>query len=327
MSGVEIKTINPAEDGMRLDRWFKEHYPALGHGALQKLLRTGQVRIDGSRAKAGDRVSAGQSVRVPPLPDHAPSRPKPRVSDNDAKWLQSLIIHRDEDVLALNKPTGLAVQGGTKTERHLDGMLDALILDAAERPRLVHRLDRDTSGVLLLARNRQAAMTLAQSFKSREALKVYWAIVRGVPKPWAGTINLPLKKVGHAGDQRVAPAERGDEAGQHAVTDYMVLAHAGKRAAFVALSPRTGRTHQLRAHMAALGHPIIGDRKYGGEEALLGDEIDPMLHLHARGLAMEHPRKGRLRIIAQPSDHFRRSMSYLGFTEPKDDPFAPFAEI
>ncbi|WP_205042214.1 RluA family pseudouridine synthase [Rhodoligotrophos defluvii] len=326
MSGVVVKTVAPAEDGMRLDRWFKAHYPALGHGALQKLLRTGQVRLDGARAKPGDRVSEGQAVRVPPLPDAGPEPKRSDVSERDARWLQSLVIHRDADVLALNKPAGLAVQGGSKTERHLDGMLDALVLDGRERPRLVHRLDRDTSGVLLLARTRSAATALAHSFKSRDALKVYWALVRGVPKPRAGTINLPLKKIGHAGDQRVVGANAHDEEAQGAITDYIVLANAGRRAAFVALSPRTGRTHQLRAHMAAIGHPILGDRKYGGEDASLSDELDPLLHLHARGITLAHPRKGRLRVLADLPQHMRRSLDYLGFDVPSDDPFQIFEE-
>lgn len=324
MSGVQIRTISPAEDGMRLDRWFKTHYPALSHGNLQKLLRTGQVRVDGARAKAADRVAKGQSVRVPPLADTPVARKPTPVSEDDARALRDMLIHQDADVLALNKPAGLAVQGGTKTERHLDGMLDALALDAGERPRLVHRLDRDTSGVLLLARHRQAAAALSHTFKSRNALKVYWAIIRGVPKPRAGTINMALKKTGRAGDQRMVAAHRHEEGAQNAVTDYTVLAHAGQRASFVALSPRTGRTHQLRVHMAELGHPILGDRKYGGEDALFSDDLAPALHLHARGLIMPHPAGRSLRVIAPLPRHMKESLAYLGFDEPQEDPFEIF---
>lgn len=317
---------------MRLDRWFKVHFPKLTHGVLEKLLRTGQVRLDGARAKANDRIIAGQMVRVPPIPAASSPvegrfRPQQRISAADEAMLKNIVIHHDDQVLALNKPAGLAVQGGTKTERHLDGMLDALTFDAVDRPRLVHRLDRDTSGVLVLGRTRDAANKLAKAFKSRDAMKVYWAIVRGVPKPWRATIDLPLKKAGHAGDQRVVVAERGDEEGQHAITDYAVLANAGQRAAFIALSPRTGRTHQLRAHMAAIGHPILGDFKYGGEEAQFADETAPMLHLHARALSLPHPAKGRLRLMAETPKHMRDSLRYLGFEEPSDDPFEAFAEL
>jgi len=330
MSGVQIRTVARDEDGMRLDRWFKVHFPQLTHGALQKLLRTGQIRLDGARAKSADRVVSGQSVRVPPIPaavTEKRERDRVRMSAADEAMLKGIVIHRDELVLALNKPAGLAVQGGTKTERHLDGMLDALTFEAAERPRLVHRLDRDTSGVLVLGRTRDAANRLAKVFKSRDAMKVYWAIVRGVPKPWRATIDLPLKKTGHAGDQRVVPADPDDEEGQHAVTDYAVLAHAGQRAAFVALSPRTGRTHQLRAHMAAIGHPLLGDFKYGGEEAQFVEEIAPVLHLHARALSLPHPAGGRLRLVAEVPKHMRDSLRYLGFDEPAGDPFEAFAEL
>lgn len=311
---------------MRLDRWFKAHYPELNHGALEKLLRKGQVRLDGSRAKAADRIAKGQAVRVPPLTQAPANKASPKIRPEDIRLLQSLVIHRDPEVLALNKPSGLAVQGGTKTERHIDGMLDALVFDAEERPRLVHRLDRDTSGILLLARNRTAAAALGRSFKSREALKVYWAFVRGVPRPHSGTIDAALKKAGRAGDQRVEVSDPEDEEAQNAVTDYTVLAHAGQRAAFVALSPRTGRTHQLRAHMAAIGHPILGDRKYGGEDAFISDDLDPVLHLHARGLTLPHPRRGGLRLIAEPPAHMCKALRYFDFEPGAEDPFKVFAE-
>jgi 23S rRNA pseudouridine955/2504/2580 synthase len=316
-SRVQTRAVADDEAGLRLDRWFQRHFPDLGHGALQKLLRTGQVRIDGKRAEGKDRIEPGQTIRLPPGVTAAPP-PKPReiatVSDRDAAEIRSLVIHRDAQVIVLNKPPGLAVQGGTGTERHVDGMLDALRFDLDERPRLVHRLDKDTSGLLLIARTSQAARRLGEAFRDRETEKLYWAVVVGTPPRAEGTIDLPLAKRPGARDRELMQVDH--ENGQKALTHFKVLDRAGKRAALLALWPRTGRTHQLRVHCAAIGCPILGDGKYGGEEALLAPVADSRrLHLHARRLALPHPSgKGELVIDAQPPPHFRRTVEAFGFS-------------
>ena len=314
---VQMQAVAADEAGLRLDRWFQRHFPELGHGALQKLLRTGQVRIDGKRAEGKDRVEPGQTIRLPPGVTTAPP-PKPReiptVSDRDAEEIRRLVIHKDDQVIVLNKPPGLAVQGGTGTERHIDGMLDALRFGFEERPRLVHRLDKDTSGLLLIARTTLAARRLSESFRDRETEKLYWAVVVGAPPRPEGAIDLPLAKRPGARDRELMQVDH--ENGQKALTHFKVLDHAGKRAALLALWPRTGRTHQLRVHCAAMGCPILGDGKYGGEEALLSAVVDARrLHLHARRLVLPHPSgKGELAIDAQPPPHFRRTVEAFGFS-------------
>jgi 23S rRNA pseudouridine955/2504/2580 synthase len=327
MSGVEKKRVSRGEDGMRLDRWFAAHYPALTYGKLQKLLRTGQVRVDGGRAKANTRLADGQEVRIPPLPQaeplaREPSRQRPP-SAEDARFVQSLVIHRDADIIALNKPPGLAVQGGSATTEHLDRLLDALKFDAPERPRLVHRLDKDTSGVLLLARSREAAAKLGRCLKHRTARKLYWALVIGVPKIADGEIKLPLAKRGRQGDERVRPADSEEAEARMAITRFAVLERAGTRLCWLAMMPVTGRTHQLRAHAAAIGHPVVGDGKYGGAEAHPGGEIARRLHLHARRIVIPHPRGGVFDISAPLPHHMRRAWRLLGL-DPYDtrDPFA-----
>ena len=312
MSGVQTIIIVDDEADLRLDRWFRRHFPQVTQGRLQKLLRSGQVRIDGKRADAGARLQSGQAVRVPPLGDAAvPDAPRP-VDPRDAKELRDLLIHKDELVLAINKPPGLAVQGGTGTHRHLDAMLDALRFDAPERPRLVHRLDRDTSGVLLLARSAKAAAALSRSFQSKQTQKLYWAIVAGVPKPARGTIDLGLaKRAGAGGREHVAQDE---EAGQRAVTSYQIVDAASPRAAWLALLPLTGRTHQLRVHCVALGTPVLGDGKYGGAGAFLpGSGASRQLHLHARRLRLPHPAGGVLDVTAELPPHMIETFRYFGF--------------
>ncbi len=307
MTGVETREVAPDDGDVRLDRWFRRHFPALGHVQLQKLLRTGQVRVDGGRAKASQRLAAGQRVRVPPLPTVAP-RPEPRraPASTEAERLKARVLHRDATMIVIDKPAGLAVQGGTNQTTHLDAMLDALRFDAKERPRLVHRLDRDTSGVLVLARTAAAARELGALFKSRAVTKVYWAVVVGVPRPSEGKIDLPLAKRPARGGERVAVDE--DE-GKRAVTHYRVLDAAGKQVALVELEPRTGRTHQLRAHMAALGTPILGDGKYGGRAAFLpGAELAKRLHLHARSITLPDGRT----VTAPLPPHMRESLKDLG---------------
>ena len=320
MSDVELVEVVSAETGMRLDRWFRAHYPSVPHGALQKWLRTGQVRVDGGRAKANARLEAGQRVRVPPMRNGSPktrttgSSTVQSLSDEDMQFIQDLVIYKDSHVLAINKPPGLAVQGGTKTSRHVDGLLDGLRFDASERPRLVHRLDKDTSGVLLLARDRTSASALGDELKTREARKTYWALLNGVPSPQRGEIDLPLVKKGGAQSERVHVAEENEDGARHAVTRYAVLEPAGSKLCWAALWPLTGRTHQLRAHMAAIGHPVVGDGKYGGREAHPGGEIDSSLHLHARKIEFANPSgNGRLKIMAELPDHMRKTWGLFGF--------------
>ncbi len=316
MSGVELIEAAVEETGIRLDRWFKRHYPGLSHGRLQKLLRTGQVRVDGKRVKAGARLEAGQKIRVPPLTARDDEKPSLRhkqsaeVSPAEAEDLRSRVLHLDDDAIVIDKPAGLAVQGGTRTHRHLDAMLDALRFGADERPRLVHRLDKDTAGVLVIARNARAASELTRVFRSREARKLYWALVAGVPKPEAGRINLSLaKKPGGVKEKVVA-----DEEGKAAVTLYRVIDKAAGKAAWLALEPLTGRTHQLRVHAAALGTPIMGDGKYGGSLAFLnGGEIAPKLHLLARSIRLPRPGGAILEATAPLPGHMRDTWKFLGF--------------
>jgi 23S rRNA pseudouridine955/2504/2580 synthase len=325
MSGVETVTVRPEDGTARLDRWFKRHYPRLSHGRLEKLLRTGQIRVDGKRARAGDPVMPGQAIRVPPLPD-TPTTPlamkaaaKPQARPQDVALLRDAVLYRDDFAIVVNKPAGLAVQGGTNTDRHVDALLDGLRFDSTERPRLVHRLDKDTSGALLIARNAAAASFFTRAFRDKTTRKVYWAIVVGQPNLQRGRIELALAKGGAAGRERV----QADEEGKHAVTYYAVVDHAGSRASWLALLPVTGRTHQLRAHCAALGTPILGDGKYGSSNAQLpGSAAAHRLHLHARSLDMPHPQGGTLSVTAPLPPHMRRMWEFFGFDATVPDPFA-----
>lgn len=326
MSGVLTIPVAAADGEIRLDRWFRRHFPGLAHGRLERLLRTGQVRIDGRRAKAGDRLAPGQVIRVPPLgdlsqpPPRVPSAPRPR----DIAMLERAVLHIDDDVIVINKPPGLAVQGGTGTERHLDAMLGGLRMGANERPRLVHRLDRDTSGVLVLARNAAAAAQLAQAFRDKATLKVYWAAVVGMPKPRRGRIDQPLAKLpGRAGERVRADKDEG----KRAVTYFRTIAHASDKLAWLMLQPITGRTHQLRAHCVVLGTPILGDGKYGGAKAHpAGIPNARSLHLHARALSLPHPRGGRLLATAPLPPRMKETWEFFGFAESDEaDPFADLA--
>ncbi len=330
--GVKSELVAEDEGGIRLDRWFKRRYPALGHVQLEKLLRSGQVRLDGRRAKASDRVEGGQSVRIPPQLAHAlPPEPRQqgeaKFNEHDRKFIQDLVIYQDSSVIVLNKPSGLATQGGSGLSRHIDGMLDALAGGKRQRPRLVHRLDRDTSGVLVVARTVRAAAALADSLRHRDASKVYWALTKGVPRPPRGTIKLALAKEGgygpHGRDERMAAVERGAEGAKPAITDYAVLGQAGQDYAWVAAKPVTGRTHQIRVHLASIGTPIVGDFKYGGVEARGLGEIDDRLHLHARSIDIAHPDGGRLRVTAPLPPHMLKTWKLLGFDpDYAADPFA-----
>ncbi|NKB49549.1 MAG: RluA family pseudouridine synthase [Alphaproteobacteria bacterium] len=304
--------IGADDEAVRLDRWLRRILPDIPYGQLAKWLRTGQIRVDGRRAKPGQRLSQGQTVRLPPVT--VPDKPQPAVATvgaADAADLQSRVLFRDDALIALNKPSGLAVQGGSKTHRHLDGMLEALRFDAIEKPRLVHRLDKDTSGVLLLARNAAAARQLTTQFRDHDVVKTYWALVVGVPSPSEGSIELALAKIPGQGGEKMRPAKEG---GQSAVTRYGVVDQAGQRAAWLTLNPLTGRTHQLRVHCTALGTPIVGDGKYGGKEAFIAG-LSNKLHLHARTVTFPHPISGkRLEIVAPLEGHCAESWATLGFS-------------
>ncbi|MBM3485790.1 MAG: RluA family pseudouridine synthase [Alphaproteobacteria bacterium] len=324
MSGVRVIEVGEADRDVRLDRWFRRHFPDLGHARLEKLIRTGQVRVDGGRAKASFRLEVGMKVRVPPLGEDAEARrsaPPPRLDPDAVDWMRSLVLHIDADVIVLDKPPGIAVQGGSKVARHLDGLLDALQYDAPERPRLVHRLDRDTSGVLLLGRSATAAALLAEAFRGRAAEKTYWALVAGVPKEPAGRIDLALAKRLIGGEEKVVVDHAG---GKRAITLYRVMERAGRRAAWLALRPLTGRTHQLRVHAAAIGTPIIGDRKYGDAKAFPAGIGDPdMLMLHARAIRLPQLRRGTLAVTAPLPPAMAEAWRFLGFDPGLDgDPFA-----
>jgi 23S rRNA pseudouridine955/2504/2580 synthase len=315
MSGVQSREVSAAEADIRVDRWFKRHFPALRHGPLEKLLRTGQIRVDGGRVKASTRLEEGQTVRIPPMPDEgSPAKRKhtDEISAEDSDWIRSLVLHSDADVIALNKPPGIAVQGGRKVKRHIDGLLGALAGPGEERPKLVHRLDRDTSGVLLIARRADVAASLGDAFHSRNARKTYWALVAGVPRPREGMINAPLaKKADGAGHEKVVVDA---EDGKSAQTDYQVVENAARKASWVVLQPYTGRTHQLRVHCAAIGTPIVGDGKYGGAESRIdGVPGADKLHLHARSITLPHPSGGELTVTAPLPPAMAKTWKFLGF--------------
>ena len=307
--------VGPDDDGIRLDRWFQRNLPDIGFNSVSRWARTGQMRVDGARATPGDRVQEGQIIRVPPAEPKAteiakPKRVRPQLSDDQMAFAQSLVIHRDAQAIILNKPPGLATQGGTKTDDHVDGLLDALQFDLDQRPKLVHRLDKDTSGALLIARTARSAAFFAKAFSSRTARKVYWAIVIGVPSIDDGMIELPIAKQPGTGGEKMHVDE---EEGLPSRSRYRVIERAGNRAAWVELQPYTGRTHQLRVHMAAIGHPIVGDGKYGGKDAFLSGTISRKMHLHARRIRVDHPDGGRIDVRAELPDHFAASLISLGF--------------
>lgn len=314
MSGVQNIEVKPDDDDVRIDRWFKRHFPGISFGQLQKIMRKGEVRLDGKRVKGKERVFAGQIVRVPPLGDSAnkpaPKNPRPRLSDQDMKEVRSWVIYEDDAVIAINKPAGLPTQGGTGQSRHVDGLLDALKGNTEHRPKLVHRLDKDTSGTLLLGRSPKAAAVLAKAFQSRDTDKRYWALVAGTPKERDGRISVRMDKVAAKGHERMVVSADG----KPSLTDYSVIESAGQMACWLALKPHTGRTHQLRLHCAEMGHPIVGDGKYGGQAAFLTGAISRKLHLHSRFITFPHPDGGMLTVTAPLPDHMSASFDFLGFT-------------
>lgn len=327
MKAVETVAVEENEGEPRIDRWLRRRYPQLTQGQIEKLIRTGQVRVDGARVKASDRVSAGQMVRVPPLPDAAP-RPAPSaLSPKDEAYVRSLVLHKDDDVIVLNKPYGLAVQGGAGTVRHLDGLLDGLKFDAPKRPKLVHRLDRDTSGCLVLARHPRAAAFLGEAFRDRDTEKIYWAIVLGSPRPKEGELRSWMRKApgAHEADREMMrSAVQSDEGAVHAITQYAVLSEAAQSLAWVSLRPITGRTHQLRFHMAEMGHAIAGDPKYKCDRPT-PNGLERALLLHARALRLPHPSGGELKAVAPLPPHLEKVFDQLGFdAREARDPFEPF---
>jgi len=311
-------TVQPDDDGVRLDRWFKRHLPQIGFATISRWARTGQIRVDGKRADPADRLVTGQVLRVPPGGAEPERGPKPRreLSEEEIALADAMVLTQDRAAIVLNKPPGLATQGGSGTRQHVDGLLDAFAPDGP-RPRLVHRLDKDTSGVLLVARTPGSAAFFSKRFSGRSAKKTYWALIVGAPSIEQGEIDLPIAKQPGTGGEKMHVSH---EAGQPAKTRYRVLDRAGNRAAWVELQPLTGRTHQLRVHMAAIGHPIVGDGKYGGPDAFLTGSISRKMHLHARRLVIDHPDGAPLDVTAPLPEHFAASMAQLGFDEADGEP-------
>ena len=345
---VQLLTVTEDEGEQRLDKWLRRRFPQLNQVAVEKLCRTGQIRVDSGRVKAADRVAPGMMVRVPPLPDAAP-RNEARiqgVSAADAKMIQAAVLWKDEHMIILNKPPGLPSQGGSgQGDRHVDGLCEALKFGYKEKPKLVHRLDKDTSGLLMLARTDRIARALSEALRHRAARKIYWALVAGVPHPRQGSIKFGLEKGpggrGRGGDGEkmvcVHPAKMADHPdAKRAQTDYFTLWFLGARMSWMALEPVTGRTHQLRAHMAEIGHPILGDSKYGeatqdnvgeGWGAAIGGDLSRKLHLHARSLAIQHPiTKAMMTFTAPLPEHMARTWKLLDWNE-KDVPADPFEAI
>ncbi len=307
MSGVELIKVKVIDDGMRLNRWFMKYYPKLSLGHLQKLLRTKQIKVDGKRAETSLKLTAGQEVRVPPLNlDEMPAKNETVISKKDSDFAKSLVIYKDDNILVLNKPSGIAVQGGTNTSFHIDKLLDALKFDKEEKPRLVHRIDKDTSGILLLARNRKTADVLTKAFREHKLPKTYLALVRGCPKKTAGEIKAPLEKVG----EKVMVSD----GGKPAITEYQIIDEVGDKFALVEASPLTGRTHQIRAHMEYLGTPIVGDGKYFGSERRRFSELADKLHLHAYKIDLSVLYNQKKIIKASLPEHFRQSLDQLGIS-------------
>ena len=338
---IGTQTVSDDEADIRLDRWFRRHFPGVPQSAIQKLCRTGQIRIDGRRAEAATRLASGQAVRIPPLPALPALKPAPKVNPAATREIEAMILYQDDHLFVLDKPYGLPVQGGPGIFRHVDGMLEGLRKEGGDRPRLVHRLDRDTTGLLLIARTAGAAAKLAAAFRGRDMEKTYWAIVAGRPVPVEGEIDLPLKRIGagyggaghgggghgsggHGGGdrgERTAPAERDDEDAARAITEYRTLDHAARKLAWLELKPHTGRTHQLRVHCVAIRAPILGDVKYARPDqnnafAATVAGLSEKMHLHARSLVFPHPAGGIMRVEADLPPHMSETFHTLGFSAP-----------
>ena len=319
---VQLIQVKAQDNDIRLDRWFARHYPDLKNGQLQRLLRGKNIRVNGKKATTAQHLMAGDEIRIPPLTVSEKSNLPRDLSKADIDFMKSLVIYKDKDIIALNKPAGLAVQGGSKTERHIDGMLDALRFELSEKPHLVHRLDKDTSGVLVLGRTANAAAELAKAFKSRQVHKVYWAVVVGRPKLSSGKIDAPLSKLSGKGGGEQMKIDY--ENGQRAVTVYRTVDSLGQKASWLEMSPLTGRTHQLRVHAAeALNTPIIGDGKYGGDRSFaVGIAHNKKLHLHARAIRLERANGSAVEIVAELPKHMLDTFDFLGFnTKEIQNPF------
>ena len=350
-TGVQTLTVEPEESGMRLDRWFKRRFPGLALSHLAKIARKGEVRLDGKRVETATRLEEGQSVRVPPLTLEAPMAPAvKRINPEDAEAIRRMVLFEDKHVMVLNKPYGLAVQGGSGTKKHIDGMLASLADQKGNRPVLVHRLDRDTSGVLLIAKNRRMAAELGEIFRSRKAQKIYWALVEGVPKPSQGRISLYLAKGPGMGDTRgprrgeavkraqadiekMRVAKHGEEDAQHSLTYYAIVDKIAPKCAWLSMKPLTGRTHQLRAHAEAIGHPIFGDPKYGKEDHrrrdamhVMPETLERKLHLLARRLVLPHPAGGMIDVTAPLPEHMQKTWDMFGFDAKQYDPIVEAPE-
>ncbi|MDT3687011.1 MAG: RluA family pseudouridine synthase [Pseudorhodoplanes sp.] len=321
-TGVQTVTVTADEGGMRIDRFLEAKFPGLSFSHIQRIIRKGELRVNGKRREPKDRLEAGQAVRIPPLRLEAPPpRPGSPKDEETKAFLKSITLYEDDDVMVLNKPMGLAVQGGSGTTRHIDGMLAVLTARDGQRPRLVHRLDKDTSGCLLVAKNRFSAAALAKTFRSRSARKIYWALVPSVPKPKQGRISTYLAKEEREDDSIMRVAKHGEEGASHAVTYYAVVETAANKLAWLSLKPVTGRTHQLRVQLAHIEHPIVGDPKYFNiENWELPGGVQNRLHLLARRIAVPHPRGGKIDVTAPLPPHMQQSWNLLGFDAKRYDP-------
>lgn len=325
MSGVTKEYVKDNESDWRVDKWFKVHFPGLSYGRLSKILRKGEVRVNGKRVKASFRLEGGMEIRLPPLgKDERSTTTKPktvrRISAQDELLMREMVIYQDDSVIVLNKLPGLAVQGGTNTPRHVDGMLEALQGDADEKPKLVHRLDKDTSGVLVIARSGASAKKLTESFRNRKTNKIYWALVKGKPPQIEGAVQAPLDKEPGTRGERMAVSDNG----KRAITDFKIMDNAAGTVTWMAFRPITGRTHQIRVHATVLGTPIIGDGKYAAKEAFIDGSMSKKLHLHARSLEIDHPDGGTLSVKAPLPNHMRESWDLFGFDQ--DDDTNPFED-
>ncbi|MDR1025988.1 MAG: RluA family pseudouridine synthase [Lactobacillus sp.] len=301
---VQLVKVKEQDDGMRLNRWFLKYYPDLPLSRLQKLLRTKQIKVDGKKAETNLKLESGQEIRIPPMEDKPKEQQKRKVSAKDAEFINSIVIYKDDNIIVLNKPSGIAVQGGTNTTRHIDGMLDALKFENEEAPKLVHRIDKNTSGLLVLARNRKYAEALTKGFKEHELPKTYLALVRGVPKKKSGEINAPLEKVG---EKSIVVGD-----GKKAVSAYEVVDTVGERFSLVRVCPLTGRTHQIRAHMEYIGTPIVGDDRYFGDERKKYSILSDKLHLHSYKINLSSIYNAKMEIKAPLPDYFKQDLKEVG---------------
>ena len=301
--GVKLIKVKPSDDGMRLNRWFLKYYPSLPLGRLQKLLRTKQIKVDGKKAETSLKLLEGQEIRIPPMDDTLTEEKTNSISKKDLEFIRSLVIYKDKNIIVLNKPSGIAVQGGTKIEKHIDAMLEGLMFESTEIPKLVHRIDKDTSGLLVLARDRKNAEVLTKAFKDHNLQKIYMAIVRGCPKKSSGQINAPLEKIG---EKSVVT-----DAGKKAITNYEIKDSLGDKFALLELEPLTGRTHQIRAHLDYIGAPIVGDSKYFGSKRERFNDISDKLYLHAYKIDLSNIYKN-LKLKADLPNHFIEALKVLG---------------